>query len=177
MPYYVFYVLHGQKVFFLFLQNTNVMLWISVSVLCVFCWIHWRTAVVRSSCTRLFAAVAECCPAEAAVFCSESSVEFHPLIEAVEAEKGKWILDPVQQLFELLHCFSSRCLTCCTQSLTNPPSLFFFLSLFLTLIPPAPSPPFLPLPYSLPPSSTMLSQFFFFFAVVIYMKCNVMVSS
>lgn len=41
---------------------------------------------------RLFVAVAEFCPAEAAV-------EFYTLSEVVKAQREKWILDPVQLLF------------------------------------------------------------------------------
>lgn len=72
-----------------------------------------------------------------------SSAKFYPQLL-------RWKVDLGKQRFELLLCFNSRCLTCCTQSLAKPPStppslpsslppfclLCFFLSLIHCCFPP-----------------------------------------
>lgn len=75
-----------------------------------------------------------------------SSAKFYPQLL-------RWKVDLGKQRFELLLCFNSRCLTCCTQSLTKPPSTPPFLP--SSLLPSL----FLPLFDSLLLSSTVLSHF------------------
>lgn len=70
-----------------------------------------------------------------------SSAKFYPQLL-------RWKVDLGKQRFELLLCFNSRCLTCCTQSLAKPPSLppscllCFFLSLIHCCFPPQRCPTF-----------------------------------
>ena len=83
-------------------------------------------------------AVAEFCPAEAAVFCSERSVEIYTLTEIVKAEKEEWILESVQLLFFSPYIFSTTDVSHVVHTVTGQPShpllLSFFVSYFEHLI-------------------------------------------